>query len=59
MLRAALYIASYKWNIDKIRLGCQDHRELTQKNEQDEETERSSFSSEMEVAKLLLFQTLK
>ena len=30
MLRAALYIASYKWNIDKIRLAvCQDRRELT------------------------------
>ena len=29
MLGAALYIASYKWNIDKIRLaGCQDRREL-------------------------------
>ena len=26
------YIASYKWNIDKIRLaGCQERRELTQK----------------------------
>ena len=32
MLRAALYIASYKWNMDKIRLAaCQDRRELTQK----------------------------
>ena len=33
MLGAVLYIASYKWNIDKIRLagwlaGCQDRREL-------------------------------
>ena len=38
MLRAALYIASYKRNIDKTRLaGCQD---------------RSSFSNEMEVANL-------
>ena len=59
MLRATLYIASYKWNIDKIRLGCQDHRELTQKNEQDEETERSSFSSEMEVAKLSALPNLE
>ena len=32
MLRAALYIASYKRNIDKTRLpGCPDHRELTPK----------------------------
>ena len=53
MLRAALHIASYKWNIDKIRIaGCQDRRELTQKYGQDEERERLSFSSEMEVAKL-------
>ena len=53
MLRAALYIASYKWNINKIRLaGCQDRRELTQKIWANEERERSSFSSEMEVAKL-------
>ena len=30
MLRAALYMASYKRNIDKTRLGgCQDRRELT------------------------------
>ena len=49
MLRAALYIAFYKWNIDKLRLaGCQDCQELTQKNGQDEERERLSFSSEME-----------
>ena len=49
MFRAALYIASYKWNIYKIRLaGCQDRRQLTPKKE----TEWSSFSSEMEVAKL-------
>ena len=42
MLRVDLYIASYKWNIDKIRLaGSQDRRELTPKKyEQDEETER-------------------
>ena len=60
MLRAALYIAPYKWNIDKIRLaGCQDHRELTQKNEQDEETERLSFSSELEVAKLSALPNLE
>ena len=53
MLRAALYIASYKRNIDKTRLaGCQDRRELTPKYGQDGEQERSSFSSEMEVAKL-------
>ena len=32
MLRAALYIASYKWNTDKIRLAdCQDGQELTPK----------------------------
>ena len=32
MLCAALYIASYKQNIDKTRLaGCQDRRELTPK----------------------------
>ena len=32
MLGAALYIVSYKWNIDKIRLaGCQDRRELATK----------------------------
>ena len=49
MLRVALYIASYKWNIDKIRLAaCQDRR----KYGQDEERERSSFSNEVEVAKL-------
>ena len=53
MLRAALYIASYKWNIDKIRLAaCQDCRELTTTIGQDEQRERSSFSNEMEVAKL-------
>ena len=53
MLRAALYIASYERNIYKTRLaGCQDRRELTPKNGQDEETKRSSFSSEMEVARL-------
>ena len=53
MLRATLYIASYKRNIDKTRLaGCQDRRELTPKIWQDGEQERSSFSSEMEVAKL-------
>ena len=53
MFRAALYIASYKWNIDEIRLaGCQDRRELMKKYGQDEEREWSSFSSEMEVAKL-------
>ena len=53
MLRAALYIASYKWNIDKMKLaGCQDRRDWHQKYGQDEERERSSFSSEMEVAKL-------
>ena len=52
MLQATLYIASYKWNIDKIRLaGSQDRRELKQKG-QKEEREWSSFSSEMEVAKL-------
>ena len=53
MLRAALYIASYKWNIDKIRLAvCQDRRDCRRKYGQDEERERSSFSNEMEVAKL-------
>ena len=53
MLRAALYIASYKWNIDKIRLaGCQDRRELTQKIWAKRGERTSSFSSEMEVAKL-------
>ena len=53
MLRAALYIASYKWNIDKIRLaGCQDHRELATKTWARRGERRSSFSSEMEVAKL-------
>ena len=53
MLRAALYIASYKRNIDKTRLaGCQDRRELTPKIWERREQERSSFSSEMEVAKL-------
>ena len=53
MLRAALYIASYKRNIDKTRLtGCQDRRELTPKIWARREQERSSFSSEMEVAKL-------
>ena len=32
MIGAALYIASYKWNIDKIMLaGCQDPRELATK----------------------------
>ena len=32
MLQAALYIASYKWNIDKIRLAAsQDRREFTRK----------------------------
>ena len=58
MLRVALYIASYKWNIDKIRLAAfQDRRELMPKiwarrRERDPERERSSFSNEMEVAKL-------
>ena len=53
MLRAALYIASVKWNIDKVRLaGCQDRRELMQNIRVDEEREWLSFSSEMEVAKL-------
>ena len=53
MLRAALYIASYKRNIHKIRLaGCQDRRELTPKIWADGEQERSSFSNEIEVAKL-------
>ena len=49
MLRAALYIASYKRNTYKTRLaGCQDRRELTPKIW---EQERSSFSNVMEVAK--------
>ena len=54
MLRGALYIASYKWNIDKIRLAaCQDLRELTPKIwARRRERKRSSFSNEMEVAKL-------
>ena len=54
MLRAALYIASYKRNIDKRRPpGCPGRRELTPKKMgKDGEPERSSFSSEMEVAKL-------
>ena len=54
MLRATLYIASYKWNIDKIRLSvCQDRQELTTTIwARREERERSSFSNEMEVAKL-------
>ena len=53
MLGAALYVASYKWNIDKIRLaGCQDRRELATKIWARRGRERSSFSSEMEVAKL-------
>ena len=57
MVRTSLYIASYRWNIDKIRLagwlaGCQDRRELTPKYGQDGEQEQSSFSNEMEVAKL-------
>ena len=54
MLRAAVYIASYKQNIDKTRLaGCQDRRELTPKNMgKTGKQERSSFSNEMEVAKL-------
>ena len=53
MLRAALYIASYKRNINKIRLaGCQDRRELTPKIWARQGAKRSSFSNEMEVAKL-------
>ena len=53
MLRAALYIASYKRNIDKTRLAdCQDRRELTPKIWERRGQERSSFSNEMEVAKL-------
>ena len=53
MLRAALYIASYERNIDKTRLaGCQDRRELTPKIWARRGDKRSSFSSEMEVAKL-------
>ena len=53
MLRVALYIASYKWNIDKIRLAaCQDRRKLTPKIWARRRERRSSFSNEMEVAKL-------
>ena len=53
MLSAALYIASYKRNIDKTRLaGCQDRQELTPKIWARREQERSSFSNEKEVAKL-------
>ena len=53
MLRVALYIASYKWNIDKIRLAaCQDRRKLTPKIRARRREGRSSFSNEMEVAKL-------
>ena len=53
MLRASLYIASYKWNIDKIRLAsCQDRRELTPQIWARREQERLSFSNEMEVVKL-------
>ena len=67
MLQAALYIASYKrniGNIDKTRLaGCQDRRQKYGQDARapirreglgtrDQEQERSSFSNEMEVAKL-------
>ena len=46
--------ASYKWNIDKIRLAaCQDRRELTPKIwARRRERTVYSFSNEMEVAKL-------
>ena len=53
MLRAALYIASYKRNIDKTRLaGCQDRQELTPKIWARRGARTASFSNEKEVAKL-------
>ena len=60
MLRAALYIASYKWNIDKIEpAGCQDRPRIGAKNMGKTRRENGRVSQvKWKLQSFLLLQTL-